>query len=144
MSASSEMSPAVLIVEDEYMVAMHMSLMISDLGYRVIGIAVDRESALKMAAHDPDIVLVDCKLRDGVTGPAIGKQIAKQTNASIIYITANPQYVNGQDLVHPAILGIYPKPVNDNDIGELLEFAWATRSGQIPASPPSALQSLTR
>lgn len=142
MSASLDRKPAVLIVEDEYMVAMHMSLMISDLGYRVIGIAVDRDSALKMAAHNPDIVLVDCKLRDGVTGPAIGKQIAAQTNASVIYITANPQYVSGQDLVHPAILGIYPKPVNDNDIGEILEFAWATRSGQTPASPPSALRSL--
>lgn len=142
MPAKSEKAPAVLIVEDEIIVAMQMKLVIESLGYDVIGIAVDRDSARRLAANNPDIVLVDCKLRDGLTGPAVGRELASDGKATVIYVTANPHYVSGEQYAHPAILGVYPKPVNDNDIGDLLNFAWQVRCGNAPAIAPPALRQI--
>jgi two-component system, response regulator PdtaR len=142
MTVPSEKAPAVLIVEDEYMVAMHMSMLIKKLGYQVVGIAVDRQSAFALADSQPDIVLVDCKLRDGVTGPEIGQKLATETGATVIFITANPQYVEDLKLDHPKILGIYPKPVNDNEVGDVLEFASTVRKGELPTQIPAFLRRL--
>jgi two-component system, response regulator PdtaR len=143
MAAVSTRRPAVLIVEDEFIVAMHMSMLIKQLGYDIAGIAVDTESALALAERNPDIVLVDCKLRDGLTGPSIGHHLATARNATVIYVTANPQYVADEKLVHPAILGVYPKPVNDNEISEILDYAVKVREGVNGGQCPPALRKLS-
>jgi response regulator of citrate/malate metabolism len=62
---------SVLIVEDEMMVAMHLAMMVRNLGHEVVGIAVDSKSAALMAEKQPDLAFVDCNLRDGHTGPDV-------------------------------------------------------------------------
>jgi two-component system, response regulator PdtaR len=142
MTQEAAHTPSILIVEDEIMVAMHMAMTIETLGYKVIGIAVDRESALKYADLNPDVVLVDCKLRDGLTGPEIGKQIALKHGATVVFVTANPQYVMKENLRHPSILGVYAKPVNDNEITEIVGFALSARMGDTRVPPPRSLRSI--
>ena len=134
--------PSVLIVEDEIMVAMNLSYLIEDMGFKLAGIAADYESAMKYAEDEFDIALVDCHLRDGITGPKIGSELAEKNNVSVIYITANPQTVIDEYRPHAAILGVCTKPVNDNEIQQLVSFAVAHRLGAPNAIAPAGLKLL--
>jgi two-component system, response regulator PdtaR len=142
MTTSASHTPTVLIVEDEMMIAMHMSMIIENLGYRLAGIAVDKETALALSNDEIDIALIDCNLRDGVTGPEIGHHLAIKKNTTIVYVTANPQQIVDEHQHHDAILGVYPKPVNDNDVSEIVKFALSKRSGQTIDRVPMRLQLL--
>jgi two-component system, response regulator PdtaR len=142
MNISDNNIPSILIVEDEIIVAMHLSMLIESLGYRLAGIAVDRESALKYGEGEFDIALVDCNLRDGLTGPDIGRHLAAQKKAAVVFVTANPQHVLAKHVPHEGILGIYAKPVNDNDIGDIVAFALSRRQGKPCQHVPQKLQLL--
>lgn len=124
------------------MVAMHLAMMVRNLGHEVIGIAVDSKNAMALAEKNPDLALVDNSLRDGQTGPSVGRHIAEQTNGHVIFITANPQRVIDATAQHPAILGVHPKPVNDNNIKDLVSFALAVRQSAGQISPPPMLRPL--
>lgn len=60
----------VLIVEDNWLVAVEMEAALEDAGYEVVGVAVSAEEAVQTCnAKHPDLVLMDIRLlgpRDGV------------------------------------------------------------------------------
>jgi len=64
----------VLIVEDEYFVALNAEYALSDAGFVVVGHAATAEAAIHLAAlHRPDIVVMDIRLaghRDGIAAAA--------------------------------------------------------------------------
>jgi DNA-binding NarL/FixJ family response regulator len=119
------MAARVLIVEDEMLVAMEMEAAIEDLGFEPVGIAADTTQALQLAEGKPDIALVDLNLRDGLTGPDIGKLLA-QRGVHVVFLTANPRIVaNGV----PGALGVCEKPASTATIASILAFAAAIREG---------------
>lgn len=122
----SEMNPKVLIVEDEFLVALNLKRILSDFGFETVGIAPDMQSAYQFAECRPDIAFVDVNLRDGETGPAIGVMLAQQYGASVLFVTANPRQLNG---VEAGPVGVLSKPMNDNEIGPVLEFLMSHRRG---------------
>ena len=143
MTAETGQKISVLIVEDEMMVAMHLAMVVRNLGHDVVGIAVDQSHALTFADKNPDLALVDNSLRDGQTGPLIAQQLIQNAHTHVIFVTANPARVRDASPQHPAILGVCPKPVNDNDIQQLLSYAADMRrsgghvAGGHVAPPPS-------
>lgn len=126
------MSARILIVEDEFLVAMNLEAVIGDLGHEVTGIAPDQESALELAGDDPDIAFVDLNLRDGLTGPTIGKLLSDR-GISVIYVTANPRILG--DGV-PGTLGVMPKPCDGRTIAGALDYALLRRRGLAVMPPP--------
>jgi two-component system, response regulator PdtaR len=76
------MTARVLIVEDEALVAMDLRESLEDMGYKVVGVAADSARAFEMAAMEPDLALVDLNLRDGLTGPEIGKRLAREHDSA--------------------------------------------------------------
>src|SRR3954447_25809819 len=85
------MTARILIVEDETLVALEMESILEDHGYCVAGIAADLNGALAFADGSIDLALVDLNLRDGLTGPEIGKRLANEHKAGVLFITANPR-----------------------------------------------------
>lgn len=128
------MSAKILIVEDEFLVAMNLETVIEDLGHQTIGIAPDAETALGFAADAPDVAFVDLNLRDGLTGPHIGKRLS-ECGVSVIYVTANPRILGAGV---PGTLGVMPKPCDGRSIASALDYALRQRSG-MPAIPPSSM-----
>ena len=126
------MQPKVLIVEDEFIVALHLKLMLKRLGFETVGIAPDAKTAFAMAEQHPDIALVDVNLRDGATGPGIGTALARKFGASVLFVTANPRQLNNVD---SGAVGVMSKPFNDNEIGTVLEFLMSHREGHATATP---------
>jgi CheY-like chemotaxis protein len=103
------MKHTVLIVEDEIFVATDIERILEDAGYFVSAIAADKKSALA-AAPGNHIALVDLNLRDGLTGPEIACQIAKQHGIKVIYVTANPAQINPRA---ENAIGYIRKPFDD-------------------------------
>jgi CheY-like chemotaxis protein len=126
------MQTKVLIVEDEFIVALHLKHMLTRLGFETVGIAADTKTALAFGEQHPDIALVDVNLRDGATGPNIGTALAQKFGASVLFVTANPRQLNNID---SGAVGVMSKPFNDNDVGPVFDYLVSHRQGHPGATP---------
>jgi CheY-like chemotaxis protein len=85
---------AVLIIEDEALIAHELQEIVTNLGLSVAGTARNRTEALLIAGQSkPQLILADYKLR-GETGVEVVKAIRKNLDAGVIYVTAHPDAVD--------------------------------------------------
>lgn len=125
------MNQKVLIVEDEFLIALDLEDMVTSYGLDVVAIANNSSSAIE-AAPFADIALVDVNLSDGATGPQIGRQLAESYGIAVIFMTANPEAV-GQGV--SGTLGVVKKPISPHVVEETLKYAASRRTGQLAAVP---------
>ncbi|MCJ8155851.1 response regulator [Sphingomonas sp. LaA6.9] len=123
-----------LIVEDEILVALDIESVLRDQGIEVIAIAADRPTAMRYA-DQVDFALVDINLRDGQTGPAIGRSLAVDHGVAVIFITANPGLL-GEGV--EGATGVMTKPFSERCIGATVDYL-ARRNGNAAARPPREL-----
>jgi DNA-binding response OmpR family regulator len=128
------MSSRIIIVEDEIFIALEIQSVLEDMGYEVVGIAPDAAEARRLGAAKPDIALVDLNLRDGLTGPQIGKLLSEEFGISVIFVTANPR-VLGAGV--PGTLGVVEKPADGDLIGAAVTYAECLREGRYMPPPPA-------
>jgi CheY-like chemotaxis protein/DNA-directed RNA polymerase specialized sigma24 family protein len=100
---------AVLIIEDEAIIAHELQAIVTGLGLSVAGMARNRAEALRIAgASKPQLILADYQLK-GDTGVDVVKAIRERLDANVIYVTAHPEaVVSGQEEGDIII----PKPFN--------------------------------
>jgi len=118
----------VLIVEDEFLVALQLEDILTDAGHKVIGIVSDLAS-MHAVGEPPEVALVDLNLRDGPSGPTIARQLAERFGTAIVYVTANPAQIGRPA---PTAVGVVHKPFSQNAI--LAAISLATR-GEIEGLP---------
>ena len=83
------MKKKVLIVEDQYIEAHDIELMLRKGGYDVCGIARSVPIALEMVKTErPDFVLLDIFLKGKLTGIDLAKTLRKD-NIAFIYVSAH-------------------------------------------------------
>jgi two-component system, response regulator PdtaR len=125
----------VLIVEDQYLIAMMIEDAVISAGFDVCGMAACRQDAMDLF-DETDIALVDVNLRDGKTGPDIGAELAA-AGKTVIFMTGNPEEVaSGVS----GALGVISKPVLDAELAELVSYAAAHCAGaDHNACPPRNL-----
>jgi len=123
-----------LIVEDEILVALDIEDALNRLGIEVVGIAADSKAALAMA-EGVDFALVDINLRDGQTGPTIGRLLARDFGVSVIFVTANPA-VLGEGV--EGTMGVVTKPVSSASISATVSYL-TMRDAQADMAPPPGL-----
>jgi CheY-like chemotaxis protein len=101
---------AVLIIEDEALIAHELQEIVTNLGLSVAGTARNRTEALLIAGQSkPQLILADYKLR-GETGVDVVKAIRENLDAGVIYVTAHPDAVVDAACEKGDI--IIPKPFN--------------------------------
>jgi DNA-binding response OmpR family regulator len=123
LDAGSPSAANVLIVEDEFLVAMQLEDILTAAGYRVVGIVPDQVS-MHAVGEPPEVAFVDLNLRDGPSGARIARQLAERFGTAIVYVTANPAQI-GRPV--PTAIGIVEKPFSDHAI--LAAISLATRGG---------------
>lgn len=129
--ASDAMEQRVLIVEDEFLIALDVAETVESMGLRVAGFASARKHALSLGAY-ADIALVDVNLSDGRTGPEIGRELAAEYGLTVIFMTANPEDV--KDGVEGS-LGVLTKPVMPHVVEQTIDYAIANRLGGMAIVP---------
>ena len=121
----------ILIVEDEMLVAIEMEAILEDLGHHPIGIAADLAAAETYAGAQIDLALVDLNLRDGLTGPQIGRMLCDK-GTKVVFVTANPRLLG--DGIAGAV-GVITKPTDEDTLRQAVDYALGT-----VAQPPAALR----
>lgn len=126
------MTARILIVEDEMLVACEMQAILEDNGYVTVGIAPDLATAERHVDQQLDVALVDLNLRDGLTGPQIGRRLS-HAGAHVIFITANPAQI-GEGVA--GTIGVLTKPTDEPTLIAAVTYALARRAGQTIDPPP--------
>jgi DNA-binding response OmpR family regulator len=118
----------VLIVEDEFLVALELEDILTDAGHKVVGIVPDHAGA-QVLAQPPEVALVDLNLRDGPSGPTIARQLAERFGTVIVYVTANPGQIGKPA---PTALGVVQKPFSQHAILAAVALAMSGGAGDVP------------
>ncbi len=129
------MPARILIVEDEMLVAMELEAILEDLGHCPVGIAPDLASAVPFCDDRPDLALVDLNLRDGLTGPEIGKRLSAN-GVTVLFITANPRQL-GDGIA--GTVGVITKPTDEETVRAAVDYALGVRSGVVTTPKPRRL-----
>ena len=130
------MMAKILIVEDEMLVAMELESILEDLGHDPVGIAPDLTTAEEYADRSLDLALVDLNLRDGLTGPEIGKLLGER-GVTVLFITANPRML-GEGIA--GAVGVLTKPTDERTVRAAVDYALRLRAGEREIEAPPSLQ----
>lgn len=120
----SENKENILIVEDEYTIAMNIEMRLQKMGYKVCGIAGNYNEALKaLLENNIDLALLDINLKDSKTGIDIGKIIAQKFNIPIVFLTAFSDKKTFSEALEAKPFGFVTKPVKDTDLHNTIQLA---------------------
>jgi len=80
----------ILIVEDDMIVGAHISMVLAEAGYGVLGLIPTGEAALEqIRVHPPDLVLMDVQLKGELDGVETAAEIYQSARLPVIFLTAN-------------------------------------------------------
>jgi len=113
----------ILIVEDEFIVANDLKLMLLKAGYSVCGIAASVSAAQEMIAqYRPSWVLLDIFLSDESMGTDLAKELTEMS-IGFIYISANTNQSVLEKAKATQPYGFLVKPFREKDMLIMLDIA---------------------
>ena len=114
----------ILVVEDQRAVAGALQMRLRGLGYDVTAIARDGFEAIEKATLlQPDLILMDIKLGDGMDGIQAAEEIHTTSDIPVIYVSA---YVDRELLArarHTKPAGFINKPFTTKDLLTTIDLA---------------------
>ena len=117
------MKEQILIVEDQFVEADYLRLLLEQAGYGITGMARSVEQAQEMIKDKkPDLVLLDIFLKGKQTGIDLAKLLAVD-NIPFVYLSANSneEVLNAAKETYP--YGFLVKPFREKDLLVALEIA---------------------
>lgn len=113
----------ILIVEDEFIVANDLRLMLMNGGYHVCATASSVEQARKFIEEkNPDWVLLDIKLKTPISGIELGKELFNR-KIPFLYISANTNERTLEAAKATQPYGFLVKPFRERDLFVMLDIA---------------------
>jgi transcriptional regulator with GAF, ATPase, and Fis domain/response regulator of citrate/malate metabolism len=117
------MSTKILIVEDHFVEANALRILLEKAGYTVCGTAMSYEQALPyLRMARPDIVLLDIFLKGELTGIHLAKVLANE-NIPFIYLSANSNQSTLEEAKATKPYGFLVKPFREKDVLMALDIA---------------------
>ena len=116
----------ILIVEDDYLVAMEAEAAVVEAGFEAAGIANSAEEAVRLAKSErPTLVVMDIRLigkRDGIDAAL---EIFQETGVRCLFATAHHTLATRTRAAPTAPLGWLPKPYTMEDLIDTIKSAVA-------------------
>ncbi len=117
------MKKKVLIVEDEYVAANDLVLIVEKAGYNVLGIARSVPQALELAEQQrPDLALVDITLKGKQTGIDLARKLGPM-NIPFIFLSANCSAATLEAAKRTQPYGYLLKPYRTHEVLIAMEIA---------------------
>jgi DNA-binding NtrC family response regulator len=117
------MKQKILIVEDEFIVANDLRIMLEKAGYKVCGIAPSVVKALELiSTKEPDWILLDIFLQGDKTGIDLAGQLTEM-GIPFIYISANTNHGILEAAKATLPYGFLVKPFREKDLMVMLDIA---------------------
>ncbi len=113
----------ILIVEDEMVISLEISATLKRLGYEVVGQAITGEEAVRLAeTADPDLVLMDIRLRGEMDGIEAACQIKDSFDLPVIFLTAHSDEATLERAIAISPSGYLIKPFKDRELYSSIEL----------------------
>jgi CheY-like chemotaxis protein len=111
----------ILIVEDEYIIALDLKMMFEDLGFEVIGIADSCETALdSILLKKPDLITMDIRIHGEKDGIETTEIIHKTYPIPVIYLTAYTDDITFSRLKKTSHIAVLHKPPDEKKLFDLI------------------------
>jgi|AutmiccommunBRH5_1029478.scaffolds.fasta_scaffold04928_5 DNA-binding NarL/FixJ family response regulator len=125
MPGSTPTVRRVLIVEDEFILALGIEEMVQQFGFAVCDCVATGPAAITAASrHQPDIVLMDVRLAQGSDGVEAAKTILARFGIRSIFISAHTDPATVSRMKDADPVGFLTKPCEPHLLAALLEKAF--------------------
>ncbi len=115
---------AILVVEDEGIVARDLRYRLETMGYSVAGIAsTGDEAVLKAWELRPDLVLMDIVLKGDLDGIEAARMMRERADIPVVYLTAYADEETIQRTEASGPFGYLVKPFEDRELEACIEVA---------------------
>ena len=114
----------ILVVEDEALIADHISFSLEEEGYEVVGIADTVEDAITLVeTNQPNLVLLDINLNGNLDGIDLAGVLNNKYKIPFVYLTSNTdeKTLERVKITNPA--GFIVKPFQPEDLKPAIELA---------------------
>ncbi|MGR3484393.1 MAG: response regulator [Paracoccaceae bacterium] len=121
----STVPTSVLIVEDNAFIALDLEAELTDLGWRVVGIAATAGRAVEMArAHRPALAVVDLQLADGSRGQDAAAAMRAQFGVRSVLVSGSLHRLTAADRAAIEPVALLSKPLLPHElVAALAAFA---------------------
>jgi DNA-binding NarL/FixJ family response regulator len=124
-------APSVLVVEDDAVLAVAHTRLLSVLGYRVQGpVPTAKEAIAAVAASPPALVLMDVGLSGEGDGLSAAREIRRHTDVPIVFISGRTDADALERAVECDASAFLLKPVEMEQLRATLRLALSQRSGR--------------
>lgn len=114
----------ILIVEDEFVIAIDLKESLESLGYNVLAIANSGMTAIEMATQlRPDLVLMDIRLQGDVDGTEAAAQIWDNLQIPVVYASGHSDVNTLERVKATASFGYILKPFEARELYVAIETA---------------------
>jgi PAS domain S-box-containing protein len=114
----------ILIVEDEQIVATELKGRLNHLGYRVVGLACTGPEAIAKTEHlNPDLILMDIRLRGEMDGIEAAGRILASRDIPIVFATAHADEATLERAKVTGPMGYVLKPFSERELQTAIEIA---------------------
>lgn len=118
------MSIQILIVEDEFTIALDIESRLESMGYHVVGIADSYDDAMSLAQKEkPNLILMDINIKGQRTGIDAARDISQLMPTPIIFLTALLDDSSFQAALKTQPYGYITKPFKDSSLKHGIEIA---------------------
>ncbi|HKB45223.1 MAG TPA: sigma-54 dependent transcriptional regulator [Chitinophagaceae bacterium] len=118
------MRKKILIVEDQFIEANNLQMILEKEGYRVCAIARSVPIALEIIESEkPDLVLLDIFLQGNLTGIDLARKL-REKDIGFVYLSANSNKKTLDEAKITRPYGFLVKPFREKDILVTLDIAW--------------------
>jgi PAS domain S-box-containing protein len=126
MTANNQITKIVrvLVVEDEYILAINLQESLESLGYSVIDIADNAEDAIAKA-HElrPNLILMDIRLRGEMDGIQAAEHIWNRLQIPVIYVTGHSDKSTVERATLTSPFGYILKPIKEQELYVAIQTA---------------------
>lgn len=117
------MNKRILIVEDEYLIALDLKMTLIKLGFTVTAIVASGENAIEYAkTENPDLILMDINLETKMDGVDAATEIYSKFRIPIIFVTAYSDSKLIDRAKKAGSFGYMLKPYNQEELYAMIEM----------------------
>jgi response regulator NasT len=115
----------VIIADDEAVIRMGLSQMVTSLGHTIIATAANGKDALeKTKQFNPDVLLLDIKMPE-MDGLEVAETLQAEMPVPIVMLTAFSERSLIERAANASVMGYLVKPIHESKLGPAIEVALA-------------------
>ncbi len=119
------MTPRILVVEDDAVIAKNLGALLTEFGYEFLGAVSEPGAAFERGRLlNPDLILMDIFFEGVPRGLDLAQRLSEETGARIVFVGGVSDPSVFMRLIHAAPFGFVDKPIDPRYLRAVLDRAF--------------------